>query len=71
MTTDEQQELEATQFAMELLMPEARLRRDIEEKKLVFDIEDDFAVRKLAARYKVSVQLMFVRLLQLGIIRRR
>ena len=55
---------EANAFAMELLMPENWLRRDV-AKMGGIDIEDDKKVKKLAERYKVSVQAMTVRLGQI------
>ena len=55
---------EANAFAMELLMPEAWLRRDV-AKMGGIDIEDDKKVKKLAERYRVSVQAMTLRLGQI------
>jgi Zn-dependent peptidase ImmA (M78 family) len=55
---------EANAFAMALLMPEDWLRRDI-EKLGGIDIEDVQKVGKLAKRYRVSVQVMTLRIGQL------
>lgn len=56
-------EIEATHFAMELLMPEQWLRADLEGK--VVDLENDEMIKRLAKRYKVSEQLMTIRIAQL------
>lgn len=55
---------EANAFAMELLMPEKFLRRDVATLGGI-DIEDDEKVTRLARKYKVSVQVMTLRLGQL------
>lgn len=57
-------EAEANAFAMELLMPEEWLRRDIAEMGGV-DVEDDAKVQRLAKRYKVSNSIMAIRIGQL------
>lgn len=54
---------EATAFAMELLMPEEFLRRDLVREKI--DICDDRAIEKLAQRYKVPKSVMAIRIGQL------
>jgi Zn-dependent peptidase ImmA (M78 family) len=59
-------EVEANQFAAELLMPEEFLRRDI---KLVSATEPEAAVEELARRYKVSIQSMAIRLSKLEFFR--
>lgn len=71
---DQDEEREASLFAMELLMPAHFLEQDLEGKTL--DIEgspnsiysrlDVVTAAELAAKYKVSVQLMTFRLCQLG-----
>ncbi|MCX6743115.1 MAG: ImmA/IrrE family metallo-endopeptidase [Candidatus Parcubacteria bacterium] len=55
-------EMEANDFAAELLMPRDFLKKDIEEKKFNINIPD------LAKRYNVSEQAMSVRLLRTGLI---
>lgn len=52
---------EANEFAMELLMPEVWLRRDIKALGGI-DIEDEPAVNKLAKRYRVSPNVMVLRI---------
>jgi len=60
-------EIEANQFAAELLMPESLLRKDLKDVDL--DIETDDMVAKLAAKYQVSTQAMTFRLSRLGVVR--
>lgn len=52
---------EATAFALELLVPREWLLEDI-TKLGAFDIEDEWKLKKLAARYRVSVPVMTFRL---------
>ncbi len=59
--TDDMMELEASAFAIELLMPEAWIRRDAKG----IDLLDTLAVEKLAKMYQVSVPLMSFRIGQL------
>jgi Zn-dependent peptidase ImmA (M78 family) len=59
-------EIEANQFAAELLMPQDLIRRDL--KKLPSDIEPETAVAQLARRYQVSIQAMTIRLNGLGVL---
>jgi Zn-dependent peptidase ImmA (M78 family) len=59
--TDDMMELEANAFAMELLMPEEWIKRDIKG----IDLLDTRAVEALAKRYQVSVPLMSFRIGQL------
>ena len=59
-------EIEANQFAAELLMPHDLIRRDL--KKLPSDIEPETAVAQLARRYQVSIQAMTIRLNGLGVL---
>lgn len=69
-------ELEANLFAVELLMPEPWLRRDCRmmfdiakgQRGPRFDIEYDPRIEQLADRYQVSVQLMTIRLIDLGLL---
>lgn len=62
--TPEQMDAEANAFAMELLMPEFLLRPEL-EKIGGIDIENETAVRKLATKFKVSTQVMTLRIGQL------
>jgi Zn-dependent peptidase ImmA (M78 family) len=57
-------EIEANQFAAELLMPTELVRKDVD--KLLNKVEPEKAVEDLAAKYKVSVQAMTIRLNVLG-----
>jgi Zn-dependent peptidase ImmA (M78 family) len=57
-------ETESNVFAMELLMPSEWLLKDLENNGGI-DIEDDIAVKKLADKYRVSVQVMTLRIGQL------
>ncbi len=63
-------EIEANQFAAELLMPTDMIIRDWDERKseLGYDYEDDEFIRGLAKRYKVSLQAMIFRLINLKLI---
>lgn len=60
-------EVEANAFAAALLMPEDFLRRDLQDRTI--DIFDETAVRRVAQHYKVSVQALTLRLMQLGLLR--
>ena len=64
MTPEEIIEHEANQFAMEILMPREWLLADLKALGGI-DLEDDVAVSKLAAKYKVSLQLMTLRVAEL------
>lgn len=64
MNDDEIIEKEANYFAMCLLMPEPWVRRDVKALGGI-DIEDDLAIHKLAQKYKVSTQLMTLRIAQI------
>ncbi len=59
-------EIEANRFAAELLMPKVFILADIE--KLGIDALDEDEIKKLAARYKVSVEALTVRLSSLGLL---
>jgi Zn-dependent peptidase ImmA (M78 family) len=59
-------EVEANQFAAELLMPEAFLRADLDGKLLDMDAAEQ--VGDLAEKYQVSVQAMTIRLTKFGLI---
>jgi len=65
MAVDEN-EIEANQFAAELLMPALFLKKDLEN--LPDDIEADAAIEKLAKRYQVSAQAMTIRLTALNVL---
>jgi len=57
-------EIEANQFAAELLMPLALLQLEVE--KLASELDVDEAIMVLAKRFDVSLQAMTVRLTALG-----
>lgn len=54
---------EATQFAMELLMPAKLLLADLATAKI--DIESGDGIARLAKKYRVSVPIMTARIAQL------
>lgn len=60
-TLEEQQEWEASYFAMHLLVPTDMLRRDL-DKLGGFDIENDPRLAGLANKYQVSLQVMLFRI---------
>lgn len=60
-------EMEANQFAAELLMPIQFLANDL--KQMPVDIESDELIGKLALRYHVSLQAMTIRLSTPGLLR--
>jgi Zn-dependent peptidase ImmA (M78 family) len=57
------EEIEANFFAASLLMPRTFLERDVSDRFI--ELDDADAVEGLAKRYKVSVQAMNIRLLNL------
>jgi len=57
-------EIEANQFAAELLMPEDFIRKDADGLEL-----DDSDIEEMARKYQVSVQAMTIRLTVLGYLR--
>src|SRR5436190_2035174 len=59
-------EVEANQFAAELIMPEVEVRQFFNEQR--FDIDDEGALRRLARRFQVSPTAMAVRLSSLGLV---
>ncbi|MGH9326658.1 MAG: ImmA/IrrE family metallo-endopeptidase, partial [Terriglobia bacterium] len=65
-TGTDEKEIEANQFAAELLMPVDVLSRDILKLRGKMDVET--AINKLASKYKVSVQAMTIRLTSLGVL---
>lgn len=63
---DDWQEVEANAFAAELLMPKDMLVAEVRDAPV--DAFDDLALRRLAARFGVSVQALTIRLTRLGLI---
>lgn len=61
------EEVEANDFAAELLMPSAWLERDLANYE--FDYEQDDVLHTLAERYRVSLQALMFRLTNLGMLR--
>lgn len=57
-------EIEANQFAADLLMPAEFLKRELGNR--VIDLADEDILTNLAERYRVSLQAMVYRLLNLG-----
>lgn len=55
-------EIEANQFAAELLMPEDKIREDLIEEGSFDLINADGFIKKLATKYNVSEQAMSIRL---------
>ncbi len=60
-------EIEANQFAAELLMPEHLLRSDLAKKGRSTPMTDS-EIEQLADRYEVSIQAMTIRLSSLGFV---
>lgn len=60
------EEIEANRFAAELLMPKHMLIRDLKGRAIDFENEDD--LRRLASKYRVSIQALTFRLINLGLI---
>lgn len=54
-------EIEANQFAANLLMPTRFLRRDLQELGAI-DVEDATVIEELAKKYEVSPHAMTLRL---------
>lgn len=59
-------EIEANQFAAEILMPERMVRKDVEKLNAP---NPEAIVEELAKMYQVSIQSMTIRLTRLGVIR--
>ena len=59
-------EIEANQFAAELLMPEFLVKKEVQ--KLDDEIDSEDAITELADRFAVSEQAMTLRLSRLGIL---
>ena len=64
--TERVMEAEANRFAMELLMPVAWIKKDLES--IEFDMADDKQLKALAKRYGVSMTAMAIRLTSLGLV---
>jgi Zn-dependent peptidase ImmA (M78 family) len=60
-------EVEANQFASELLMPAETIKRRLDNSTI--DPSDEDFVRRLASEFEVSVQAMSIRLTKLGYIK--
>ncbi len=59
-------EIEANQFAAELLMPAEMITRDVE---LLVRLDVDKAISRLAKKYQVSTEAMSIRLSTLGFVK--
>lgn len=59
-------EIEANQFAAELLMPEMMIREALQDKMI--DVESDNDLMELANLFEVSLQVLVFRLANLGIV---
>ncbi len=59
-------EVEANQFAAELLMPREMLLSDLRE--LPDELEPEDAIQQIATKYRVSTQAMTIRLSALGVL---
>jgi Zn-dependent peptidase ImmA (M78 family) len=64
-TAESQEEIQANQFAADLLMPELLLRAAISDQAI--DIDDMRAIEALARRFDVSPQALTFRLINLGL----
>lgn len=63
------QEIEANNFAAELLMPEKLLREKITQQPVdAFDDSDNSLIQQLAKNFGVSIQALTIRLTKLGLI---
>lgn len=58
-----QDEQDANQFATELLIPYKMIINDLKDIRVI-DIEGSSLVKDLAGKYKVSEQLMLIRILE-------
>ena len=67
-TASKQEEIEANQFAAELLMPETLLERSLRSLLSGRPLSDADLVRRLAGRFEVSQQAMEYRLASLGML---
>ena len=64
---EDTREVEANQFAAELLMPASMLRADLLSVLPQLDFESGKSIRKLARQYMVSEQAMTIRISTLGV----
>jgi Zn-dependent peptidase ImmA (M78 family) len=62
-TAEDVEEIESNAFAAALLMPEAFLKKDLQD--IILDIDDTKQIQSLAKRYEVSTQAMTLRLINL------
>lgn len=60
-------EMEANSFAAEILMPRDFIAREFEQSEPIDILDEDFIIQ-LAHRYNVSIQALFLRLMNLGYI---
>jgi Zn-dependent peptidase ImmA (M78 family) len=65
-TAEDRAEIEANQFAAELLMPEAFIRKAW--KTHAFALDDEYSLSEMARRFQVSPQALTYRLTNLGLI---
>lgn len=65
MRSRQDEESEANMFAMELIMPEEMLKRDVEGLKAI-EQDPEKIINILAERYKVTKMVMTIRLTKLG-----
>lgn len=56
------EEAEATQFAMELLMPVEFVRAEIKKMGMGFDLTDEKPIKDLAKVFKVPMTIMAIRI---------
>lgn len=61
------QEIEANRFAAALLMPQSLLFEDIEKRNINMPIKSLAEIKPLAGRYRVSLEAMVFRLINLGV----
>lgn len=68
--TEQKQEIEANQFAMELLMPEKLFTEEIAKlrKQLKYRYNDDALIHRLAIRCQISEDAVRTRMINLGIL---
>lgn len=70
MSKSVKEDIEANQFAMELLMPRDWMLKDIEPiLKGDGGIDDEKIIQRLAKKYKVTEPIMTLRIIQLGFLK--